>query len=105
MIYNMTTHVCDNDRVETQPRLPLLANQSDKSEILENVYAAFEGIPKGSDVLVGGHPNYIMMVQQLAKSLRLRLWLYDSRRGAPYSATFANRVDRYMIETRLANDS
>jgi len=100
-IYNLTTHLCIHDSVETEPRLKVLKNVRDSGEIVTKVKEAISNVPRGSNILIGGHANYILLLEQLSKTLGYRIWLWDMRTQSPYSASFLNRMDKYEIERAL----
>ena len=105
MIYNLTTHICQNDRVETEPRLNIIRNVRDSGEIVGHIKAGIANIPRDSDILIGGHANYILILQQLSKTLGYRIWLWDMRTQSPYRASFLNRIDNIISFNNLDKDN
>jgi hypothetical protein len=101
MIYNLTTHMCPNERVETEPRLAIIRRVRDSVEIVKNIKEAVKGVPRGADILIGGHANYILILQQLSKTLGYRIWLWDATTQSPYRASFLNRLDKFEIEREM----
>lgn len=87
--------------VETEPRLGIMRNARDATEVAKIIKEAMKGIPRNSNLLIGGHPNFILMIAQLSRTLGHRLWLWDDRRQAPYKASFLNRFDKFEIERSL----
>lgn len=98
MKYNLTTHLCEHIEVEHEPRLKLLSNQKNALEVIDKVKKAIVDVPKGVDVVIGGHPQYINVLMQIAPLMRWRVWFYSTYDGDLYTAAFISRQDRYEIE-------
>ena len=103
-IYNLTTHVCFSDRVENEPRLPVLKNPRDTLEVVKNIQNALVGVPRGSKVLVGGHPNYIIVMVQFSRVMNFRVYLWDQQGDQPYSAAFATRAHKFELEQKYLEE-
>jgi len=98
MKYNLTTHVCPNTDVELEPRLPLLSNQKNALEVIDKVKKAIATVPKDVEVVIGGHPQYVSILMQVAPMMRWRVWFYSTYDGDIYTAAFLSRQDRFEIE-------
>jgi len=98
LIYNLSTHYCDTDLVETNPRLELLKNQKNAIEVIKNIKNAAKEVPRGAKVLIGGHPNYIIALLQLAKMKNWTIYFYAANDNTIYTAAFLNRMDKLEIE-------
>lgn len=104
-IYNLTTHFCGIEGVEQTPRMKLMDEISNPVEAIHIFKRGIKGIPRGSKVLAGGHPQYISLTIQLSRKMGWEIYLHDSRNQRIYRAAFFNRTDIYEMEAELYGDT
>lgn len=103
IIFNLSTHYCDVEGVETEPRLKILQNVKNSFEVIDKIKEGIEGIPKGAKVLLGGSSQYVGIISSLVKTMRWQVYYYSSYDNDVYTGAFLSRMDRMEIE-KMVNE-
>ena len=104
-IYNLTTHYCDIDNVETEPRLGILQNVKNTQEVIEKIKEGIRGVPKDAKVIIGGNNQFVGILISVAKSMRWKVFYYSPQDNSIFSAAYLSRQDRFEIERNLIEDA
>jgi len=98
IIYNLSTHYCDIEGVEQEPRLALLQNIKNTQEVIDKIKEGIKGVPKDAKVLVGGNNQFVGILLSIAKNMRWKVFYYSPQDNSIFSAAYLSRQDRLEIE-------
>lgn len=104
-IYNLSTHFCEVNEVETEPRLEMLSNVKNTEEVIDKVKRGIVGVPKGSKVLLGGNNQYIGILIKLAKLMRWTVFYYSPHDNSIFTAAYLSREHIYEIEKQVIEET
>lgn len=100
-IWNLSTHFCDLDNVESEPRMKMLQNLKNSHEVIDKIKEGIKGVPKGAKVLLGGSSQYVGILVSLAKTMRWQVYYYSQYDNDIYTGAFLSRQDRFEIEKEV----